>query len=228
MDKRGTSGHRPGNKKDNDIEQMFAPNKKCGKIVYEAERRRGRTQKCEDSITTERRGWYDYPKEGKDDMLSGALKKNVIEVGETKEEFAKRKRDKRKKTLHEGKLQGQLVEKTRNIAHKFSVDKKWVFDKKETEGMLFAAQEQALRTNSIKAKIDKQPVSPKCKLYGTKEETVMHLVSVTAPSWHRNSTKEDMTMLPEEYLENCVRSMNWKVQKNGMSIHPLMPWRMIK
>ena len=36
---------------------------------------------------------------------------------------------------------------------------------KETEGMLFAAQ-QALRTNSIKAKIGKQLVSPKCRLCG--------------------------------------------------------------
>ena len=43
--------------------------------------------------------------------------------------------------------------------------------------MLFAAQEQALRTNSIKANIDRQPVSLKCTLCGTKEETVMHLVS---------------------------------------------------
>ena len=32
-------------------------------------------------------------------------------------------------------------------------------------------QDQALRTNSIKAKINKQPVSPKCRLCGTKEET---------------------------------------------------------
>ena len=53
--------------------------------------------------------------------------------------------------------------------------KEWVFD--ETESMLFAAQEQALTTNAIKAKIDKQPVSPKCRLCGTKEETVTHLVS---------------------------------------------------
>ena len=40
--------------------------------------------------------------------------------------------------------------------------------KKETEGMLFEAQEQALRTNSIKEKIEKQPVSPKCRLCGIK------------------------------------------------------------
>ena len=74
------------------------------------------------------------------------------------------------------------------------------------ECMLFAAQEQTLRTNVIKAKIDKQPVTPKCRLCWIKEETVMHLVS-SAPSWHRNSTKEDMPMFPEEYIGNCIRSM---------------------
>ena len=50
----------------------------------------------EDCIRTERRGLHDYMKEGKEDMLSGALK----------EEFIKRKRDEKKKTLHEVKLQG--------------------------------------------------------------------------------------------------------------------------
>ena len=69
----------------------------------------------EECITTERRGLYGYLKESKEDMLHGALKENVIEEGETKEEFTKTKRDERKKTLHEGKLQGQFVEKTSNV-----------------------------------------------------------------------------------------------------------------
>ena len=56
------------------------------------------------------------------------------------------------RTLHEGKLQGQFVEKTRHIAHRFS-GMLIGFLKKETE--------EVLRTNSIKAKIDKQPLSPK-------------------------------------------------------------------
>ena len=79
----------------------------------------------------------------------------MIAERETKEGFTKR--DERKKTLHEGKLLGQFAEKTRNIAHMFLG--KWIrnwFLKKETDGMLFAAKEQALRTNSIKAKIDKK------------------------------------------------------------------------
>ena len=35
-------------------------------------------------MTTERRGLYDYLKESKEDMLSGALKEDVIEEGEDK------------------------------------------------------------------------------------------------------------------------------------------------
>ena len=81
--------------------------------------------------------------------------------------------------------------------------------------MLFAAQEQALRTYPIKAKVDKQPVSSKSKLCWTKEKTVMHLIS-GCPSWRRNSTKEDMKMLPEEFIGNCARSLNWKAQTCGI------------
>ena len=57
------------------------------------------------SITTGRRGYYDYMKESKEDMLSGELKENVIEEGETKEEFTKRKSDKERR--HEEKLERQ-------------------------------------------------------------------------------------------------------------------------
>ncbi|XP_068707395.1 uncharacterized protein [Montipora foliosa] len=49
--------------------------------------------------------------------------------------------------------------------------------KKETEGLLTAAQYQALRTNSIKNRIDKEDVSPMCRLCGEREETVSHIVA---------------------------------------------------
>ena len=40
-----------------------------------------------------------------------------------------------------------------------------------------AAQDQALRTNAIKCKIDKTSSSSMCRLCGDREETVDHLVS---------------------------------------------------
>ena len=46
----------------------------------------------------------------------------------------------------------------------------------ETEALIFAAQEQALRTNVVKCNIDKTGSSPLCRLCGEKNETVTHLV----------------------------------------------------
>ena len=80
--------------------------------------------------------------------------------------------------------------------------------KKETEGMLFAAQEQALRTNAIKANIDKQPVSPKCRLCGAKAETVMHLVS--------GCPKQAQKQYKRRH-DNVARRVHWELcQKHGL------------
>ena len=49
--------------------------------------------------------------------------------------------------------------------------------KKETEGLILAAQDQAIRTNWIKRMIDKVDISPKCRMCGGADETVSHIVS---------------------------------------------------
>ena len=49
--------------------------------------------------------------------------------------------------------------------------------KKETEGMIMAAQDLALRTNVIKCRIDKQDISPMCRMCGKREETIAHAVA---------------------------------------------------
>ena len=49
--------------------------------------------------------------------------------------------------------------------------------KKETEGLIVAAQDQALRTNWIKKNIDKQNISEKCRMCGQRDESVSHIVA---------------------------------------------------
>ena len=49
--------------------------------------------------------------------------------------------------------------------------------KKETEGLILAAQDQALRLNYIKWKIDKTAASPICRLCHLKNETADHILS---------------------------------------------------
>ena len=48
--------------------------------------------------------------------------------------------------------------------------------KRETESLLIAAQ-NAVRTNHIKAKIDKTQQNSKCKLCGDRDETINHIIS---------------------------------------------------
>ena len=55
------------------------------------------------------------------------------------------------------------------------VKTKWL--KKEIDGIIMAAQEQALRTRNIRKAIDKEKISGMCRMCGEREETVAHIVS---------------------------------------------------
>ena len=71
-------------------------------------------------------------------------------------------------SLRDKPLHGQFL---REITDKICVKSQWLWlwkgnFTKEMEGFVFAAQEQALSTNSIKAHIYKMPCSPKCRLCG--------------------------------------------------------------
>ena len=49
--------------------------------------------------------------------------------------------------------------------------------KRETESLLIAAQDNAMRTNHIKARIDETQQNSKCKLCGDKDKMINHIVS---------------------------------------------------
>ena len=83
---------------------------------------------------------------------------------------------KTRKQKWEGKqLHGRLIN---NISH----DKTWTWlrkgnFKRETESFLKAAQNSAIRTNHIKARIDKTQQNSKCILCGDRDETTNHIIS---------------------------------------------------
>ena len=49
--------------------------------------------------------------------------------------------------------------------------------KRETESLLIAAQDNAVRTNHIKARIDKTQQNSKCRLCDDRDETINHIIS---------------------------------------------------
>ena len=77
--------------------------------------------------------------------------------------------------------------------------------KRTTEGLIMAAQEQAIRTNHTKAKIDKTQENSKCRMCGKAEERVNHVLSECSKLAQR-SIKDDMIGLVRrsngKYVEN--------------------------
>ena len=72
--------------------------------------------------------------------------------------------------------------------------------KKATEGTIMAAQEQAIRTRSIRDCIEKENISPLCRLCGERDETVAHLVS-ECKTFVRHSTRNGvMIELPRLFI----------------------------
>ena len=84
----------------------------------------------------------------------------------------------RKQKWEEKQLHGRFKRLINNILH----DKTWTWlrkgkFKRETESLLMAAQNSAIRTNHIKARIDKTQQNSKCRLWGDKNETINHIIS---------------------------------------------------
>ena len=97
-----------------------------------------------------------------------AAREDSNEDLETEEEFKQRKHSKRKGRWCEKVLHGQNPRQTKDIVSKESW--KWLKEgsiKRETESLIFAAQEQALRANQIKAKIDQSQADDKSRCVGT-------------------------------------------------------------
>ena len=106
-------------------------------------------------------------------MLIPASKVKDINEEETFTRCKKRKKVKgidgwRDKTLH-----GQYLRQTENVAE----PNQWMWLKKaglkrDTESHIMVAQEQAIRTNLIKAKIDKSQQESKCRMCEEADESI--------------------------------------------------------
>ena len=62
------------------------------------------------------------------------------------------------------------------------MDKTWTWlrkgnFKRETESLQIAAQNNAIRTNHIKGRIDKTQQNNKCRLCGDRDKTINHIIS---------------------------------------------------
>ena len=89
----------------------------------------------------------------------------------------------RKTTTRKPKWEGkQLYGCFKRLINYISHQKTWTCLRKGslkrgTESLLIAAQDNAIRTNHIKARIDKTQQNSKCRLCGDRDETINHIIS---------------------------------------------------
>ena len=84
----------------------------------------------------------------------------------------------RKQKWEEKQLYGNFKGLTSDISH----EKMWTWLRKrnlktKTEFLLIAEQNTAIRTNHIKARIDKTQQNSRCRLCGDRDKTINHIIS---------------------------------------------------
>ena len=76
----------------------------------------------------------------------------------------------------------QFYGRFKRLINNISRDKTWTWlrkvdFKRETESLLIVAQNNAIRTNHIKTRIDNTQQNSKCRLCGDRDETINHIIS---------------------------------------------------
>ena len=153
------------------IDRLYIPRKECGRGL----------QGVNKTVKVTHLGLENYLKESKERLLTAARSVDIdlIEpIRKTLIEAKKQKKKERTISWEEKMLHGQFVRQTKEVGNQ---DRwQWLRNgtlKRQTESLIFAAQEQAIRTNVIKGKIDKSQEQTKCRMCSRADETITHIVS---------------------------------------------------
>ena len=161
----------------------------------------------EDCVDIAALGLEKYINESTERIIS-ATKRNDGKEIESVTSYKARRKQERTTELKEKPLHGQHFKETEGTGNKESWT--WLEKgqlKKETEGLIMAAQTQSLRTNLIKTKIDKSQTDSASRMCKQKDETISHIVS--------ECTK--LAMKEYKRRHDCVaRALHWDLlRQNG-------------
>ena len=101
--------------------------------------------------------------------------------------------DQKKKKIWRKRLHGKFIRDTEDIAD----IKSWYWlwnghSKRERESLITSAQEQYIRTNKIKTKIDGTRNDPKWQMCKANDETITHIIS-KCPKRLQKNANDNMT-----------------------------------
>ena len=117
---------------------------------------------------------------GKEELLlQEVVKEDIMSENENPKTVKERLRRTREERYYSKPLHSAFLRETQEVRDEAN-SWLWVqkgYLKKETEGLIMAAQDQAIRTNWIRHNIDKEDISPSCRSCGERDEIVSHIVS---------------------------------------------------
>ena len=121
-----------------------------------------------------------------------------------------------KQKWEEKQLNGRFKRIINNILH----DKTWTWlrkgnFKRETESLLMAAQNSAIRTNHIKARINKTQQNSKCRQCSDRDETINHKISVCS-KLAQKEYKARHGWIARWSTRKCTRNLNLTMPTNGI------------
>ena len=195
-----------------DVDRLYLPRKRGGRGLLG----------CERSVRTEANslGWY--VKKSVEPLLKEVGRSNILDVDGSipKESYKQKLRTTTEERWKDKRMYGQYYREMSEVA---DLSKTWMWLRKsdlkpETEALICAAQEQALRTNYIKCNIDGSIESPLCRLCKEKGESVYHIVSECKVLAQREYKRRHDKIAQFIHWELCgkyklERSRNWYEHK---------------
>ena len=148
------------------ISRLYLPRREGGRGLISVQ----------DAIYTEKRNISVYVSERQERLLTAAWRRKNIDEVETSKEYKDRKRRERIEDWRGKELYGQFKRETEELSSKSWSCIRIGELKKEMEGLVIAAQDQAIRTNVVKARIEKQNVSVMRRMCGNHDETFQHIL----------------------------------------------------
>ena len=149
------------------VDRLYIPRKEGGRELLNVE----------DVIDLAIIGLERYVCNSTERLLTAARVASEYE-GDCEDEYKLRKKNERCQAWKEKTLHGQFLRQTDDEVG----NDRWGWlrntgFKRGTRAMIMGAKEQAIRTNAIKAKIDKTQEESKCKMCGQVDKTVNHIIS---------------------------------------------------
>ena len=114
----------------------------------------------EDAVNTEEKNINVYISQSQERLLKTAWERKNVDEIDTPKEYKERIKRKRIEDWSGKQLHGQLKRETEDLS---GVSWNWIRTgelKKETERLIFAAQDQALSTNAVKARMETKMYHP--------------------------------------------------------------------